>query len=143
MKLLLDTTYLLPFIGVEVRGVKREKIERALKEHRIQLSEVQFFELFAKGNRLEARGLTEIQDVIAGVESLYHSLEVLPLVEADVLRNANFICRQGLEDVVDSLILAAALKFSEGLATLDEGMKKAYEAREVKRLNPALQVFEL
>ena len=143
MKLLLDTTYLIPFMGVEVERVKRESIESTLKEHQIQISEVQFFELFAKGNKLGARGLTGIEEVIDGIESLYHSLEVLPLVEPDVLKYANLIYRHGLKDIIDSIILASALRFSEGLATLDQGIRKAYEGGVIRRLNPNLKILKL
>jgi PIN domain nuclease of toxin-antitoxin system len=143
LKLLLDTTYLMPFINVDVKGVSRGKIERALRKNRVQISEIQLFELYAKGNKLEARKLTTLEDVIGGVESISHFLEVLPLVDPDVLRNANTLYRLILDDLIDSIILATALKFSEALATLDPMIAEAYERPEVRSLNPHLRITKL
>lgn len=50
MRLLLDTTYLMPLIKVKIKEIGEDAISQALGEHDIIISDVQIFELYAKGS---------------------------------------------------------------------------------------------
>ncbi len=68
MNLLLDSTYLFPLMGLDVRGVPRTSILELLSNgHRVSVSEISFFELSAKGAKLMLQGTLEPQRVTAAI----------------------------------------------------------------------------
>ena len=57
MRLLLDTTYLLPVIGVAIGGIPGDAVVRVLdRGNEVYVSEISFFELAAKGAKYVTGG---------------------------------------------------------------------------------------
>lgn len=142
MRLLLDTSYLMPLIRIAVKGIEIEEVEKALKEHQTIVSEIQIFELYAKGIKYTIQQSITLEDVIQGVEATHHSLERIPLVERQIMKTAAQATKE-TEDLIDAIILATALHHAEALATLDPKMIEAYENPELKKINPNLQIIKI
>jgi len=72
LRVLLDTTYLLPLIGVEVESVSRDILAPLKKEgHTPLISEISVFELLAKGSKLAAKAVVPSERVSLAIQSLY------------------------------------------------------------------------
>ena len=142
MRLLLDTTYLMPLIKVKIKEIGEDTVRQALREHDIIISDVQIFELYAKGVKYLVQGFISIEDLVEGVEAAYYSLEKIPVADRRVMESAAEI-RRVLDDLLDSIILSTALHYGEGIATLDKRIEKAYEEKNVRSINPNLKVTKL
>jgi len=142
VRLLLDTTYLMPLIKVKIKEVGEDTVRQALREHDIIISDVQIFELYAKGVKYLMHGFISTEDLVEGVEAAYYSLEKIPMADRRVMESAAKI-RRVLDDLLDSIILSTALHYGEGIATLDKRIEKAYEEKNVRSINPNLKVTKL
>ena len=62
MKILVDTTYLLPILKINVEKIDKKIIKKLFKseQHNIYLSRISLMELIAKGAKLVAKGLIEL-----------------------------------------------------------------------------------
>ncbi|MEM3070209.1 MAG: PIN domain-containing protein [Candidatus Bathyarchaeia archaeon] len=142
VRLLLDTTYLMPLIKIKVREVSEEAIRRALREHEIIISEAQIFELYAKGAKYLLDGLISIEDLVEGVEAAYYNLERIPITDRRVMESAARI-RRVLPDLLDSIILSTALHHCEGIATIDRRIVEAFKEEDIRSINPDLKLMQL
>ena len=82
MRLLLDTTYLLPAIGVSIEGLPEDApIQLIEKGHQISISEIAIFELSAKGAKHVARGGLTAERVSRGIRAIVHDdrLRMIPI----------------------------------------------------------------
>jgi hypothetical protein len=67
LKLLLDTTYLLPAIGVSVGGIpERAPLELHERGHVLSISEISLFELAAKGAKYISEGSSRPRGPLGG-----------------------------------------------------------------------------
>jgi len=110
LRLLLDTTYMLPAIGVSVKGVPRDAVERLIEQgDEILFSDISLFELSAKGARYILDGVLSPDRVTRGISAISHddSVTKLPSYETSILRLA-FALRKVLGDFIDCLILSSA-----------------------------------
>ena len=72
MRLLLDTTYLLPALGISVKGLPRDvPIKLAKAGHQIYISDITVFELSAKAAKQIATG------ILPAIEGAYHNFQVV------------------------------------------------------------------
>jgi len=124
-KLLLDTSYLLPFVGIEVLGVKEEICSEILKRELYypsslipELSGVIIKE--AKKN-----GLDEVpEEVINAFNTIVFGKDVhIILSEGIDLKIAYELIKLGWRDLFDALLYATAMRIEMQVLSLDKQFK--------------------
>jgi predicted nucleic acid-binding protein len=121
MKILLDTTYLMPAIGVGVKEIPPDTLSRIRGGgHETAISEVTLLELSAKGAKLVASGALTAERVIRGVIAAKRDgdLEKILITDEDVLQTSISL-RGWHSDYLDCLILSSALNRCDVLLTED------------------------
>jgi PIN domain nuclease of toxin-antitoxin system len=121
MNLLLDTTYLLPAIGISVKGVQPDILTIIRKKtHQTSISELTLFELSAKGAKHAATGQLDAKRVCRGIQAVAQDegLEKLPLLDPETLATSIQL-RRILVDYIDCVILSTALSHCDALMTED------------------------
>jgi len=111
LKLLLDTTYFFPVIGISIKGIQEDAIIKLIKKgYEISLSNITIFELSAKGAKYVATGDIESHRVIRGIRAIVYDekIEKIPLYDTSILLTS-FELRRILEDFLNCLILSLLL----------------------------------
>lgn len=149
MRLLLDTTYLLPAIGVSLKGIPKDALIKLMQEgHQISISDVSVFELAAQGAKRVATENLSAERVARGIRAIVYDerLKVIPLYESTLLLTA-FKLRSMLSDFIDCLILSSAMNRCDSLVTEDDdiqSLKRNREFNEILRtISPAFRVQSL
>lgn len=142
MRLLLDTTYLMRSIKVKVEEVKDEQLEKATRDSQVLVSEIQIFELYAKGVKYTQQNKISLDDLVEGVESTSHLLKTISMTSRAIMRDA-YLIRQHTRDLIDAIILATAINNADALATLDDKIVEAYQEPEIKSKNPTLKILKI
>jgi len=121
MRILLDSTYLFPLIGVRVRGLDPLLLLGLKPRHRLLVSDISLFELSAKGAKYVVQGVLEPEDVTRGIQSLGMDPDIarMPYFTTQIL-NVSFRLRGTLSDYIDCLILSTAVNESDVLMTEDD-----------------------
>ncbi|MCX8154052.1 MAG: hypothetical protein N3E52_06435 [Candidatus Bathyarchaeota archaeon] len=71
MKLLLDTTYFLPVIGITVKNLPKDApLQLIQKGHKIFISKITIFELSAKGAKHAASGIISPERITRGIRAI-------------------------------------------------------------------------
>jgi len=142
----MDTTYLLPVIGISVKGIPRDALIRLIKwGNSIFISEISLFELSAKGAKHIAAGRLPAKRVSRGISAIVHdeTIETIPIYETKVLLTA-FKIRRLIPDFIDCLILSSAMNRCEVLITEDSDIQNLKEDKEFKEIlatiNPNFQI---
>jgi predicted nucleic acid-binding protein len=145
-RILLDTTYLFPFAGINARGVERDAIGRASAiGHELSISEMSLFELAAKGSKLVDHGSADAERLAQAVQSIVsdETLRKVRLYEEGILPLA-IALRRHSSDFVDCVILASAASTSEMLVTEDELLLRSGEMiKLVRKTNPEFSICNL
>lgn len=149
MRLLLDTTYFLPAIGISIEGIPRDAPVRLMQAgNEVSLSGISLFELSAKGAKLILTGKLTEERVARGIRALLHeeSVDTIESYETTILLTA-FRLRSNLDDFIDCLILSSALNNAEVLVTEDtrvHGLKRDKGFNElVRTTNPSFRIARL
>lgn len=146
MKLLVDTTYLLPAIGVSVRGVSRTCIRDVKRKgYTISISTITLFELAAKGAKFVASRRLDTSRVMSGLRAILHdpTIEQVSFCENDVVSRALTV-REEISDFIDCLILSSAAARADALVTEDEELQDAASREETKaKLKPVSHTFRV
>ena len=149
MRLLLDTTYLLPAIGVSIKDLLRDApIELIRKGHEISISDITIFELIAKGAKHITLGTLTAERVSRGIRAIVYDdrIERIPVHDSSVLLTA-FKLRRMLNDFIDCLILSSAINRNDILMTEDGDIHDLGEKREFQELlqsiNPQFKIQKL
>jgi len=132
LRLLVDTTYLLPAIGISVKGIPADGIVGLRQQgHEILASDVSIFELSAKGAKHIAEGRLSPERVARGIRAIIYdgTVTMIPIHESALLLTA-FRLRKMLGDFIDCLILASAMEHCEVLVTEDADIKDLRNNRE-------------
>jgi predicted nucleic acid-binding protein len=125
---------MLPVIGVSVKGVPMDAVERlTARGDEIFISEITLFELSAKGARYVFEEVIPPERVTRGINAISYddSITKLPTYETSILRLALKL-RAMLSDFIDCLILASAVIQCKMLITEDDDIhrlkrEKAFE----------------
>jgi len=134
LRLLLDTTYLLPAIGISVKGLPSDApIKLTRKGHKIFISDISIFELSAKGAKHITAGTLSGERVTKGVRAIVYdeTIETVPMHESTLLLTA-FKLKGMLNDFIDCLILSSAINRCDLLITEDNDIKKLNGNKELK-----------
>lgn len=149
LKLLLDTTYFLPAIGIAIEEISEDAIIKLIKmEHQIFLNTITIFELSAKGAKYIVSGDIESDRVARGIRSIVYNekIEKIPLYDTSILLTS-FKLRKILEDFIDCLILSSAINKCDILVTEDEDIRCLEEKKEYqeikKPINPKFKIRTL
>jgi PIN domain nuclease of toxin-antitoxin system len=149
LRLLLDTTYLLPAIGISVEGLPRDAaIKLIRKGHQISISNISIFELSAKGARQVAIGKLPAERVARGIRAIVYdeTIKTIPMYESMLLLTA-FKIRNIISDFVECLILSSAINGCDALITEDKDIQNLKENREFNELlttiNPHFKIQTL
>jgi predicted nucleic acid-binding protein len=147
MRIMLDTTYLMPIIGVAVRGVQHDVLRTLRKEdHTTSISELTLFELSAKGAKLTASGRLSRDRLLRGLRAaiLDGSLQKVPFYGDEQLI-VSFRLREFINDYVDCALLSSALCGHDALMTEDGLIHDLVEREEFKgiidEINPEFQIY--
>jgi len=138
LKLLLDTTYLLPAIGISIKNFPKDALIKLLdKGHQISISDISIFELSAKGAIQITAGALSAERVTRGIRAIVYDevIETIPIYESPILLTA-FKLRRMLSDFIDCLILSSAINQCDALITEDndiQNLKKNKDFNEFLR----------
>lgn len=150
MNVLLDTSYFMPLIKVDVDRIPAHSLTRLLQDqHRSACyCEITPFELAAKGTKLAIDGKITIDDVQAGIDALRFDRRFTCMswsIDPSILQLAR-VLREMHPEFIDCLILATACCSADALATLDEDFLRDIKQRPdvadlVEQVNPQFTVF--
>jgi len=149
LRLLLDTTYLLPAIGISVKDLPKDaSIKLIQKGYQISISDMSIFELSAKGAKHVTAGTLSAERVTKGIRAIVYdeTIEMIPMYESTILLTA-FKLRSMLSDFIDCLILSSAINRCDALITEDNDIQDLKKNREFNELlstvNPKFKVQTL
>ncbi|MDI6905366.1 MAG: PIN domain-containing protein [Candidatus Bathyarchaeia archaeon] len=149
MRLLLDTTYLLPAIGISIKDLPKDTLVRLMqKGHQISISNISIFELSAKGAKHVAAGTLSTERVTRGIRAIVYDerITVIPMHDSSVLLMA-FKLRRLLSDFIDCLILSSAVNRCDAILTEDNEVQDLKRNKEfaglVTTVNPKFKIQTL
>lgn len=140
MKLLLDTTYLLPAIGISIKELPKDvPIKLMQKGNRISICDISLFELSAKGAKHVSTGILPAERVTRGIRAIIYNedIETVSMYESTLLFTA-FKLRSMLNDFIDCLILSAAINRCDILLTEDTDIQELKKSKEFNELRMAI-----
>jgi len=143
MKLLLDTIYLLPAIGISVKDLNEKAVlNLADKGHELFISEVSLFELSAKGAKYVVEGRLSPERVCRGINAIVYDerIKITRMHETSILLTA-FKLRKIIDDLINCIILSSAINHAEVLVTEDEDLHKL--SKEISSLKPEFKIRRL
>jgi len=117
MKVLLDTTYLLPAVGIEV-DLPEDLLEKLFtSNHLFIINELSLFELFGKASRLIS-GKEKARDrFYIGMKSILSSkIDLKPVFTLDTLPVVRKV-HERIRDLPDCPIVATAIVYSDVMLT--------------------------
>lgn len=150
MKILLDTSYLLPFLQVDPDNISNLQLKEILEntKHTFQYCHLSTFELVAKGMKICMNSDLTIQDVHEGLDSLLYSspIQGVQWQSHPELLEIAFSLRKIHKDTFDCIIFSTALYFADCFATSDISLinkiKKQQELVEkIIKINPDFQIW--
>jgi PIN domain nuclease of toxin-antitoxin system len=149
LRLLLDTTYLLPAIGISVKELPEDApIKLMLKTHKIFMSDISIFELSANGAKHIAAGKLSAERVTRGIRAIIYDerITISPIHDSTILLTA-FKLRSMLSDFIDCLILSSAMNQCDALITEDNDIQDLKKNKEFSELltktNPKFKIQTL
>ena len=136
----MDTAYLLPAIGISIKGLSKDvPIKLLQKGNQISICDISLFELSAKGAKHVSAGALPAERVTRGIRAITHdeTIETIPMYNSTLLLTA-FKLRNILNDFIDCLILSAAINRCDVLLTEDEDIQELKKNREFNELRMAI-----
>ena len=149
MKLLLDTTYFLPAIGISIKELPTDTLLKlTTKGNQIAISQISIFELSAKAAKYIVNGALTPERVTRGIRAIIYddNIETIPTHDTKLLLTA-FKLRKTLTDFIDCLILSTAINHCDAVVTEDQdihNLKKNKEFTELQEVaNPNFKIQTL
>jgi PIN domain nuclease of toxin-antitoxin system len=149
LKILLDTTYLLPAVGISIKDLSKDAIIKLnAKGHQIAISQISIFELSAKGAKYVVNGILSPERVTRGIRAILYddTIETIPAHDSKILLTS-FTLRSKLSDFIDCLILSTALNHCDALITEDNDIQNLKKNKEYLELlsttNPNFKIQKL
>jgi predicted nucleic acid-binding protein len=140
LRLLLDTTYLLPAIGVSIKELSKDVLIKLIqKGNRIFICDISIFELSAKGAKHVSAGALPAERVTRGIRAIVYNeaIETIPTYDSALLLTA-FKLRSMLNDFIDCLILSAAINRCDILLTQDQDIQELKKNKEFNELRTTM-----
>jgi len=146
LKILLDTTYLLPAIGIAIKEHQKDLTLKLIQEgNKISICDISVFELSAKGAKHISAGKLPPARVTRGIRAIVYNeqIEMIPTYESQLLLTA-FKLRKMLNDFIDCLILSAAINHCNILLTEDKDIQNLKNNKKFNELlttkNPKFKI---
>jgi PIN domain nuclease of toxin-antitoxin system len=136
LKLLLDTTYFLPAIGISIKELPNDApIKLIAKGHQISISDISIFELSAKGAKHITDGTLTPERVTRGIKAIIYddAIEIISIHDNDLLLTS-FRLKSILNDFIDCLILSLAINQCDTLITEDSDIQNLKKNKEFNEL---------
>jgi hypothetical protein len=131
-----DTTYLLPAIGISIKELPRDApIKLVAKGHQISISDISIFELSAKGAKYIANGTLTPERAMMGIRAIVYDDAIghISIHDSDILLTS-FKLRSVLDDFIGCLILSSAINQCDALITEDSGILNLNKNKEFNEL---------
>ena len=145
----MDTTYLLPTIGVSIKGLPKDALLKLIqKGHQISISNISIFELSAKGAKHVATGTLSAERVTRGISAIVYDerITAVPMHDSSVLLMA-FKLRRMLSEFIDCLVLSSAINHCDAIVTEDKDIQELKRKEEfngiVAAVNPKFKIQTL
>ncbi|MCD6095993.1 MAG: PIN domain-containing protein [Thermoprotei archaeon] len=149
MKLLLDTTYFLPAIGISIKDIPQDAVIRLIESgYEVYISEITLFELSAKGAKYVVSRMLSPERVLRGLRAIIYDNRVdrVPIYDTTILSTA-FKIRSLLNDFIDCLILSSAINKANALVTEDDDILMLLHKKEfnsiIERLNSKFEIMTI
>lgn len=129
--ILVDSTFLLPLVGVKVVGLPENPIEIVISlGFDVKINEISLFEAIGKAIREAERTHnkeTIMKRIEIGVKSLLldTTIEKFPVCEVETINTAIKLHESGLDDLPNCFIAATATHYTGLLLTESEDVKPA------------------
>lgn len=149
MKLLLDTTYFLPAIGISIKDIPQDAVIRLFESgYEVCISEITLFELSAKGAKYVVSRMLSPERVLRGLRAIIYDnrIDRVPIYDTTILSTA-FKIRSLLNDFIDCLILSSAINKANALVTEDDDILMLLHKKEfnsiIERLNSKFEIMTI
>jgi PIN domain nuclease of toxin-antitoxin system len=150
LKLLLDTTYFLPAIGISIKELPNDvPIKLIAKGHQISMSDISLFELSAKAAKHIANNTLKPERATRGIKAMTHddNIETIPATTDPKILHTAFKLRNTLNDFIDCLITSAAINQCDTLITEDPDIHNLKKTKELNTIltttNPKFKIQKL
>lgn len=145
MRLLVDSSFFMPFIAVAIKEFPRKAILELIENEDVIRSDLVLFELSAKGSKLVNNEKLSIEKLTRGITKLQYQekIEIIPIHYTEIQLLACEL-RKSHSDHIDCLMVATAVHYAEGMLTLDKELKKkAYKEwnETIKSVNKEFKVM--
>ncbi len=121
MKVLLDTSLLLPTLGIEVE--RAEKILEKLSGHELYYSDFSILECLWVASSLKKKGKFEQKIFEAGMQSIFEGYAKAE-INVDITLKAFELYEMGHKDFIDCILYSTAQHSNMKFASLDEELKE-------------------
>ncbi len=149
MRILLDSSYLFPLIGISVKNIDRKALLKLLEDYdRLFVSEISLFELSAKGAKLVNQEKLTPDDVTQGIQSIYQDSRFIKFpYHSTQIQHTAFILRKTFSDYIDCLIMSTAIIEADILLTEDKIIHRQKQEQDIQALiqvtNPEFKILKL
>jgi hypothetical protein len=138
MKVFLDTSYILPLVGVDVKGAATsdEMLELLRSEDQFCMSQLSLFEALGKARTLvrDDKSRSRIQDGLTAILGS-ERLELLPVMDDKTVPLILDLLSGGRKDLPDVVIMASAMVHAQMLLTEAKDIPIALAERGFKCTN--------
>ena len=134
-EIIVDTTYLLPILGISVKGLGEEDYNYIIENFRMIYPIPLLAELSAVViKQTRKKGLKEIPiQAIEGLNSIiYLGKAELLLLRGEDLKIIYMLLNLGWRDIFDSILYATAIRLNKKILTMDKDFKKFLKQNDLK-----------
>ena len=121
MKVLLNTSLLLPTLGIEVESAGR--VLEKLKDYELYYSDLNILECLWVVSSLKKRGEFNQEIFEAGIRSIFEGY-IKTKITSEITLKAIELYEMGHRDIIDCMLYSIALHNDMKFASLDEELKK-------------------
>lgn len=133
--IIVDTPYLLPIVGLRVKGLSREDFEYILENYHLFYPKLLLTELSAViVKQAKKKKLEKIpKQAIEGLNSIIYleTINLIPL-DGEDLRIVYKLSRLGWKDMFDSILYATAIRLNMKVLTMDKKFKNFLKEKGLK-----------
>ena len=130
--MILDTTYLLPLVGIAVKtdllkAIVEGRVKKRISLYELKINLISLFELQAKASKLNIPS----ERVNKAVNIIVRSFHVIPFYQQEIIKYS-YELNKIISDYIDCVIVATAISLGDELVTEDSIILSAKEEVEKK-----------